>query len=112
MDSIHQICSKERIPCKGLVILPLEAVSVTRPRRHRETDRTSFSQLVSREFHKIARRVTQLLGGREYVDPMVQELSRLFLRQAILSHGKEDLDAHGALLRICRSCGRLRGEEE
>ena len=32
------------------------------------------------ELHKISRRVTQLLGGRDYVDPLVQELSRLFLR--------------------------------
>ena len=89
MDSIHYICSKERIPCEGLVILTLEAVNVTRPQRHQETDRMPLSQVVPRDLHKIACQVSQLLGGREYVEPLVQELSCLFLRQAILSHGKE-----------------------
>ena len=87
MDYIRCIYSKDRIPHKGLVILPLEAVNVTRPRRHRETDMTFLYQLVPREIHKIAHRVKQLLGGLEYLDPLVQELSRLFLGQSILSHG-------------------------
>ena len=34
---------EERIPGKGIVVLPLEAVNVTQPRCHRDTDRTYLS---------------------------------------------------------------------
>ena len=62
------------------------------PRPHQKTDWTFLSQLVPRELHGISRRVTQLLSGREDVDPLVQELTRLFFVYAILSHEQEDLD--------------------
>ena len=79
MDEIHEICPKEIIPCKGLVILPLEAVNVTRPQLHRKTDWTFLSQVVPRELLKRFRRVTQILSGSEDVDPLVQDITQLFL---------------------------------
>ena len=62
MYPIYQVHSKERVPCEGIFILPIEAVNVTRLRRHQDTDRTSLSQVISCGLHKIARPVTQLLG--------------------------------------------------
>ena len=56
----------------------IKAVNVTRPRPYRKTDWASLSQVVPRELHEISRRVTQIFRGREEVDPLEQELTRLF----------------------------------
>ena len=50
MDTIDQIRPEERIPHKGFIVLPLEAVNMTRPRPHRQTDWALVSQLVPASF--------------------------------------------------------------
>ena len=59
--TVYKVRPKEGVFRKGLVILPLKVVNVTRPRLHREAEWALFTQVVAYELDKIPCGVPELL---------------------------------------------------
>ena len=103
MYPVHGIRPKETVSCKGLVILTLEAINVTRPCRDRSVEGTFRSKVIPGQPHEVLGAVSEILGRGYHVDVLIQELARFFLGELVLAHGEQDLDSHRSLLRVFRS---------
>ena len=102
VDLIHDVLPKETVSCKGLFVLILKAINVTSPCNHLYQEGNFRSEVISGYLHKVSGDVTKLLGRGDYVDVLIQELTRFVLGEPVLAHGDQDLDSNCSLLRVCR----------
>ena len=100
MDSVHFIRLKEMVYCKGLVVLTLKAINVTRPCRYRSVVRTFCSEVIPCQMHQVSGAVVELLGCGNHVDALIQDLTRFILEESVLTHSNQDMDPNCSLLRV------------
>ena len=62
--------------------------------------KTVFLYVVPHKSDKFYRTVVELLGRGGHVDPLVQDIPRLFPEEWVLVHGEEDLYPHHMLFRV------------
>ena len=75
----HNFCSKDTVSCKGLVVLTLEAINLTRLCCHRSGEGTFRSKVIPVQPHKVSGDVVDLLGHGNQIDVLIQELARFVL---------------------------------
>ena len=100
---VDYVRSKEGVSCKGLVLFPIKVANVSQPRGHGPAEGPLIAQVVPSHLHKATCAVVEILCGDDHMDPLVKQLSCLFLGEAILYHIQEDLYLHFMLLCICWS---------
>ena len=75
VDLIHDVCPKEKVSCKGLVVFALKAINVTRPCHHCSRGVTFRSEVISGQPHGVSGAVAKLLGFGDRVDALIQKLA-------------------------------------
>ena len=87
----------------SLWVFPIKVVNVPQPRGNGPDEGPLNVQVVPLHPYKLPCAVIELLCGGDHVDPLVHQLSRLFLLVMILSHFQEYLNPHRNLLCVCWS---------
>ena len=62
--------------------------------------KTVFLYVVPHKSDKFYRTVAEILGCGDHLDPLVQDIPRLFPGERVLVHGEEDLYPHHMLSRV------------
>ena len=104
VDSIHYFCAKKTVSCKSLVILTLKAVNKARSCLHYSVEDSFRPKVFPGQPHKVFCTVAELLGRGDHADLLVQDLKRFFLGELVLTHGVQDLQSPGAILRVLCDC--------
>ena len=100
MYPVYDVFVEECVGHKCFVILVFVAVNVARPCLHSPSKKTLWYQVSPHHPHKVAGAVADILCRGHDVEPLVQDISRLFFGHEDLYYLHKEFDAHRELLRI------------